>query len=598
MPLTRLSALCCLVLTTAGLAELDAQSQVIVQSRNGQHQLLRNGTPYFINGAGGHTHLTQLVAAGGNSIRTWGTDDLDDILDAAQKQNLTVCVGLWLGHERHGFDYQNQAAVVDQLETSLAAIRKYRNHPAVLMWGIGNEMEGAGNNPAIWYAVDHIARECKRIDPKHPTMTVIAELGESKVQNIERFCPHIDIIGVNSYGGLPSMAKRYRATGGTKPYIVTEFGPRGPWEVGKTPWGSPLEASSTAKAAHYAAGYRKSVSDQPDLCLGSYAFLWGQKQETTATWFGMLLPDGSRLATVDAMTQMWTGSLPKNRCPQIGSLTLSNDTQLKPGQKIQARLQVTDPERDRLKIEWILRHDSTTIGTGGDAQAAEANVRVAVSGKDTEPTVTIPAGGGNYRLFAYVYDGQGGAAVANAPLSVDGPPTRVKAPRAKLPFAIYADGVKSTVYAPSGYMGKTDAVKMALNSNDQPHSGKTCLKIQYQAPGDWGGVLWQSPANDWKGQLPGGLDLTGAVALEFWARGAQGGETVNFVFGVLEGDLKYPDTAKGELKNVRLTSQWQKLSMPLKGRDLSRIKTGFGWSLAGQGQPITFYLDDIRYVAR
>ena len=147
-------------------------------------------------------------------------------------------------------------------------------------------------------------------------------------------------------------------------------------------------------------------------------------------------------------------------------------------------------------------------------------------------------------------------------------------------------------------MGKTDAVKMALNSNHQPHSGKTCLKVQYQAPGDWGGVLWQSPANDWKGQLPGGLDLTGAVALEFWVRGAQGGETVNFVFGVLEGDLKYPDTAKGELKNVRLTSKWQKLSMPLKGRDLSRIKTGFGWSLAGQGQPVTFYLDDIRYVAR
>ena len=245
-------------------------------------------------------------------------------------------------HERHGFDYQNQKSVVNQLETSLAAIRKYKNHPAVLMWGIGNEMEGAGNNPAIWYAVDHIARECKRIDPHHPTMTVIAELGESKVQNIERFCPHIDIIGVNSYGGLPSMAKRYRATGGTKPYIVTEFGPRGPWEVGKTPWGSPLEASSTAKAAHYAAGYHKSVSEQRDLCLGSYAFLWGQKQETTATWFGMLLPDGSRLAPVDVMTHLWTGSLPKNRCPQIGSLTLSSDTQLKPGQKIRARLHVFD----------------------------------------------------------------------------------------------------------------------------------------------------------------------------------------------------------------------------------------------------------------
>ena len=201
--------ICISILAIATARESAAASRVVLKTSNGRHQLLRNGSPYFINGAGGHTHLKQLVAAGGNSIRTWGTDNLDEILDAAQKHKLTVCVGLWLGHERHGFNYQNQQSVVEQLETSLAAIRKYKDHPAVLMWGIGNEMEGAGNNPAIWYAVNHIARECKRIDPNHPTMTVIAELGESKVQNIERFCPDIDIIGVNSYGGLTSMAKRY-----------------------------------------------------------------------------------------------------------------------------------------------------------------------------------------------------------------------------------------------------------------------------------------------------------------------------------------------------------------------------------------------------
>jgi len=48
---------------------------------------------------------------------------------------------------------------------------------------------------------------------------------------------------------------------------------------------------------------------------------------------------------------------------------------------------------------------------------------------------------------------------------------------------------------------------------------------------------------------------------------------------------------------VRLTDKWHKLRIPLNGRDLSRIKTGFGWSLAGQGKPVTFYLDNIRYIA-
>jgi hypothetical protein len=33
----------------------------------------------------------------------------------------------------------------------------------------------------------------------------------------------------------------------------------------------------------------------------------------------------------------------------------------------------------------------------------------------------------------------------------------------------------------------------------------------------------------------------------------------------------------------------------LSGLDLSRIITGFAWVVAGQGAPVTFYLDDVRY---
>ncbi len=123
------------------------------------------------------------------------------------------------------------------------------------------------------------------------------------------------------------------------------------------------------------------------------------------------------------------------------------------------------------------------------------------------------------------------------------------------------------------------------------------MKAEYQAVTDWGGVVWQSPANDWEGKSPGGLDLTGATHLEFWARGADGGETVDFFFGVLAGNQPYRDSAKGELRKVQLTRPWQKLRMAIDGRDLSRIKTGFGWSLAAPGKPVTFYLDDIRYVS-
>ena len=40
-----------------------------------------------------------LMAAGGNSIRTWSAEKLEPILDEAHKHGLTVTVGLWLGHE-------------------------------------------------------------------------------------------------------------------------------------------------------------------------------------------------------------------------------------------------------------------------------------------------------------------------------------------------------------------------------------------------------------------------------------------------------------------------------------------------------------------
>ena len=70
-------------------------------------QLLRDGEPYLIRGAGGKTALLELAAAGGNSIRTWGGDDIDALLDAAHELGLSVTVGIWLGHERHGFDYDD-----------------------------------------------------------------------------------------------------------------------------------------------------------------------------------------------------------------------------------------------------------------------------------------------------------------------------------------------------------------------------------------------------------------------------------------------------------------------------------------------------------
>ncbi len=91
------------------------------------------------------------------------------------------------------------------------------------------------------------------------------------MKNIHRLCPAIDIIGINSYGGAPSLGARYKSLGGTKPYILTEFGPPGIWEMAKDPIGAFPEPTSTEKAGHQAV--------ELDDCRG-----WGDQDHRLRTY--------------------------------------------------------------------------------------------------------------------------------------------------------------------------------------------------------------------------------------------------------------------------------------------------------------------------
>jgi hypothetical protein len=582
-----------------GAAASAAKPSVVrLVKREEGYQLLRNGQPYFIKGVGGDASRKTLVAAGGNSVRTWGADNLEPLLDEAHKLGLTVTVGIWLGHERHGFNYNDADQLARQNEQALRAILRYKDHPALLLWGIGNEMEGTGkgDNAAIWSAVNNLAILVKKLDPNHPTMTVVAEIGGDRVKNIQRLCPDIDIIGINSYGGLPSLPKRYQEAGGVMPYVVTEFGPPGVWEVKKNAWGAAPELTSTQKAQFYRRGYQQAIASQKGLCLGSYAFHWGSKSEATVSWFGMLLPDGSRLGAVDALTEVWTGKPPPNRCPEVQPLQLAGLDQVDPGATVQATLTASDPEGDPLKVRWVLYREVDAYAEGGDAEEAPVSYPEAIVRADAKHAeVRMPKAGGGYRLYAYVRDDHGGAAVANLPIRVKGPVPLPEARRAKLPLVIYDEGGRARPpYVPTGWMGNTKALKLDESCTDKPHAGKTCLRIDYEDKNGWAGVVWQHPANDW-GDKPGGWDLSGASRLTFWARGAKGGETVTFEFGLLGRDKRFHDSDKGKLEKVKLTTQWQQFHIDLRDKDLTRIKTGFAFIVAGAGLPITFYLDDVRY---
>jgi hypothetical protein len=308
-------------------------------------------------------------------------------------------------------------------------VLQLKDHPALLMWGIGNEVEHHASDEdciLVWQEIEMIARMIKEIDPNHPVITVLAGAGR-KLEDIQRLCPTLDAIGINSYGRLarvPADVERYNWK---KPYIITEFGPRGYWEVEKTDWGLPIEDTSTEKAQVYYKGYKAAIDNKPN-CLGSYVFLWGNKQEKTHTWFNLFLEDGTPTEIVDTMTALWTGEWPENRAPKIGDRKIYVENRDKrhiypPSGEVIFRVQASDPDDDALTIRWDLRRDeSDNSSTGGDWEERIPPIEDAVVTSEADRvTIRMPGKPGNYRIFTYVYDPSGKVATANLPVRVESP---------------------------------------------------------------------------------------------------------------------------------------------------------------------------------
>ncbi len=394
-------------------AEADGPSVVRVEKTEDGYRLLRNGEPYFIRGTGGHLDMESFAAAGGNSVRTWGADDLEGVLDKAHRLGLTVTIGIWLGHPKHGFDYGDEQQVREQLEKARAYVRRYKDHPALLLWGVGNEVEiQTPGDERVYRAINDIARMIKEEDPNHPTMSVTAGIGSGRVENFVRYCPDVDIYGPNAYGDLDTLAAEMRAAGLTKPYVVPEFGPLGSWAQPRTEWGSALDPNSTEKARTYLRSYKLAIEGEPSQCLGSYVFMWRSDGEKQVSWYSMTLPDGTRFESANAMQYAWTGRWPDNHAPRVVFLRSPATRQvLEPGQPIEAEVSAYDPDNDPLRYEWFVAFDTRVK----DRKSSET-IRVPqaiVSAEGAKVRARAPREPGAYRLHAFVYDGQGHVATAN-----------------------------------------------------------------------------------------------------------------------------------------------------------------------------------------
>lgn len=393
----------------------------IISTENG-FRLIRNGSPYFVNGAGGTDHLDLLKSIGGNSIRTWGLENAQAILDEAHAKGISVCLGLWVGHERHGFDYNDEYAVKAQLNSFKSEILKYKDHPALLMWGVGNEVDLFYKNFKVWEAIEDIAKMIKELDPNHPTMTVTAGIDPAEVFMIKEYCPSIDILGINTYGGIQHLSKAVRQYNWDKPYMVTEWGPYGHWESPMTSWSVAVEATSKEKAEFREVAYKSIVKDQ-ERCLGSYAFLWGAKQEQTPTWYGLFTKDGLATQSVDVLDNYWKNSK-RNTAPIIHSFKLNGQektesVKVKKSDICHFSFEASDNENDELEFVFELMPESKDKKAGGDYEKAPEPISFnVIEQSNSKLSIKAPKITGAYRLFIYILDNHQNVATANIPFYV------------------------------------------------------------------------------------------------------------------------------------------------------------------------------------
>ena len=177
-------------------ASLAAPSVVRIEKRKGGWQLMRDGQPYFVKGAvvGPGGSLDVLQQAGANSIRTHAGR-----LDEAHRRGFTALVGLPLGNPRQGFNYADTNKVEQQFNRARDIVRKFRDHPALLFWNLGNEPE-IHTTPAqrvpVWREANRLAEMVKREDPNHPVMVVIGGQYADMLHDLNEHCPALDLVGL------------------------------------------------------------------------------------------------------------------------------------------------------------------------------------------------------------------------------------------------------------------------------------------------------------------------------------------------------------------------------------------------------------------
>ncbi|GAA3994924.1 discoidin domain-containing protein [Streptomyces marokkonensis] len=414
-----------------------ASGAVEVTGSQGNWQLTAGGQPYTVKGltwgpsiADAPKYMPDVKSMGVNTIRTWGTDGgTEPLLDSAAAHGIRVVNGFWLqpgGGPGSGgcVDYVTDTTYKNNMLTEFAKwVEAYKSHPATLMWNVGNESvlglqncysgaELETQRNAYTGFVNDVAKKIHSIDPDHPVTSTDAWTGAWPYY--KRNAPDLDLYSMNSYGDICGVQEDWEEGGYTKPYIITEGGPAGEWEVPDDANGVPDEPTDVQKAEGYTRAW-DCVTGHEGVALGATLFHYGLEHDFGGIWFN-LVPDGLKRLSYYAVKKAYSGSTSgDNTPPVITDMTVSPASSAPAGEEFTVRADVRDPDGDPVTYKVFLSGNYAN----GDKRLVEAEWRSTGNGTFA---VTAPEKLGVWKVYVQAEDGRGNAGIETKSVKVVAPP--------------------------------------------------------------------------------------------------------------------------------------------------------------------------------
>ncbi|MCX6880889.1 MAG: hypothetical protein NTW21_44880 [Verrucomicrobia bacterium] len=190
----------------------------------------------------------------------------------------------------------------DTTANILPVVNAYRNHPAILMWALGNEWNlWRPDRPKYYYHHDTLAQAAaamqanaltvKSLDSNHPVCSILGEINQPDAASVTAIvrttCAAVDVWGANIYrgAGFYGLFDEWAAIT-TKPLYLSEFGTDA---FRTSSWWPPVGAEDQAMQANRLTALWRDLTphlsavDPSQACLGGTVFEFNDEWWKTGT---------------------------------------------------------------------------------------------------------------------------------------------------------------------------------------------------------------------------------------------------------------------------------------------------------------------------